>query len=95
MCHTFLFVPAAKIPDKRIALYVVGQGWLVLRRDDKAVMQKTGIARWRQSIHILQSGLFAKQAMRNLFDTISLTKGPREEQWRRLLTLDFLLRKFD
>ncbi|MHB1360713.1 MAG: hypothetical protein ACYCWC_14150 [Rhodocyclaceae bacterium] len=62
------------------------------RPDDTALMRDTGIAEWRQSPLILQSGLFNEQALRNLFDKNSLTNGPRVEQWRRLMTLEALMR---
>lgn len=63
------------------------------RTDDTALMRETGIAAWRQSPLILQSGLFDDKALRNLIDNNSLTNGPRVEQWRRLITLEALLRK--
>jgi len=62
------------------------------RPDDTALMRDTGIAEWRQSPLILQSGLFDEQALRNLLDKNCLTNGPRMEQWRRLMTLESVLR---
>ncbi|MBS3935897.1 MAG: hypothetical protein KGZ43_06965, partial [Sulfuritalea sp.] len=62
------------------------------RPDDTALMRETGIAEWRQAPLILQSGPFDEQALRNLLDKNSLTSGPRAEQWRRLMTLEALLR---
>ena len=63
------------------------------RPDDTALMRETGIAEWRQSPLILQSGLFDVQALRNLLDNNSLTRGPRVEQWRRLITLEAVSRE--
>ncbi|MHB1360720.1 MAG: asparagine synthase-related protein [Rhodocyclaceae bacterium] len=63
------------------------------RPDDAALMRDTGIAEWRQSPLILQTGLFNEPALRNLLDKNSLTHGPRVEQWRRLMTLEALQRK--
>jgi len=63
------------------------------RPDDTALLRETGIAEWRQSPLILQSGLFDDKALRNLLDQNSLTNGTRVEQWRRLMTLEALLRK--
>jgi asparagine synthase (glutamine-hydrolysing) len=62
------------------------------RPDDTALMRDTGIADWQKSPLILQSGLFNEQALRNLLDKNSLSSGPRVEQWRRLMTLEALLR---
>lgn len=62
------------------------------RPDDTALMRDMGIAEWRQTPLILQSGLFDEPALRNLLDKNSLTNGPRVEQWRRLMTLEALLK---
>lgn len=62
------------------------------RPDDTTLLRETGIAAWRQAPLILQSGLFDEPALRNLLDRNSLTSGPRVEQWRRLITLEALMR---
>lgn len=65
------------------------------RPDDSALMRETGIAEWQNSPLILETGLFDEQALRNLLDNNSLTKGPRAEQWRRLMTLEALLKQLN
>jgi len=59
---------------------------------DTALLREIGIAEWQKSPLILQSGLFDELALRNLLDNNSLTNGPRAEQWRRLMTLEAVLR---
>lgn len=68
---------------------------LSVRPDDTALMHETGIAEWWQAPLILQSGLFNEQALRILLDMNSLTSGSRVEQWRRLMTLEALMKLLD
>lgn len=64
-----------------------------VRPDGTELLRKTGIAEWQQSPLILHSGLFDEQALRNLLDKNSLTSGSRVEQWRRLMTVEGLVRR--
>lgn len=61
--------------------------------DDKELMSEIGIWEWLQSPLILQSGLFDDKALHSLFEKNSLTSGSRVEQWRRMMTLEALVRK--
>ncbi|MDO8932728.1 MAG: hypothetical protein Q7U97_10065, partial [Rhodocyclaceae bacterium] len=55
-------------------------------------MRDTGISAWLNSPRLLQTGLFHPEHLRDLLAANSLVGTPRTEQWRRLVTLEALLR---
>ncbi len=61
--------------------------------DDSTLMRETGIAEWRQAPIMIQTGLFDEDALDKILGNNSSIRGPRFEQWRRLMTLEAVTRK--
>jgi asparagine synthase (glutamine-hydrolysing) len=61
----------------------------------ESFMRNTGLADWQLSPSILQTDIFHAAPLQKLLEANGLSGTPRAEQWRRLMTIEALLRKVE
>ena len=66
------------------------QGW---RSGYSTLFSEAGMSDWMREPVLLDTGLFHSGALRTILDLNGITAGTNAEQWRRLVTLESLLRR--